>query len=213
MICHTMLRRLLCLACVLMLAAGCAPAAAEETKVVSVFINHTWFSVKEFTGIIPDAITEATGVTLDVTVAKDAQHLNRLIAQDALPDMVYTSTMIERFNDPAVRCCWDFGHARCAFGTEGMLEAMRLVGEYLCCTHVHDNYYGKDLHLTPFLGNIDWEAHMACLGEMGYQGKLSFEMVYGRIPDALMEKWLKGVYEVGEYLNGLFEAAKDLKKE
>lgn len=121
MICHTMLRRLLCLACVLMLAAGCAPAAAEETKVVSVFINHTWFPGTEFTGIIPDAITEATGVTLDVTVAKDAQHLNRLIAQDALPDMVYTSTMIERFNDPDL--CYSYDELLAAYGLEWDMPA------------------------------------------------------------------------------------------
>lgn len=115
--------------------------------------------------------------------------------------------LIERFNDPAVRCCWDFGHASCAFGTEHMLDAMKQIGPYLCCTHVHDNYYGKDLHLTPFLGNIDWEAHMKCLKEIGYQGKFSFELVYGSWPDALIGKWLRHVYEVGEYLTGLFDAA------
>ena len=111
--------------------------------------------------------------------------------------------IIERFNDPAVRCCWDFGHASCAFGTENMLDALKQIGPYLCCTHVHDNYYEKDLHLTPFLGNIKWEEHMKYLAESGYQGKFSFELVYGAYPDALLGKWLKHVHEVGEYLLSL----------
>jgi len=115
--------------------------------------------------------------------------------------------LIERFNDPSVRCCWDFGHAACAFGTEGMLEPMKEIGKYLVCTHVHDNYYERDLHLVPFLGNVNWEAHMKCLKEIGYQGKFSFELVYGCCPDALMGGWLKHVHDVGEYLIGLYDAA------
>lgn len=82
-------------------------AQEEDVKVIRVFINHAWFPVTEFTGIIPEAITQATGVTLEVTVAKDAQHLNRLIAQGALPDIVYTSTMLERLNDPALCYSYD----------------------------------------------------------------------------------------------------------
>ncbi len=115
--------------------------------------------------------------------------------------------LIERFNDPAVQCCWDFGHASCAFGTENMLDAMRQAGKYLVCTHVHDNYYEKDLHLLPFLGNIDWEAHMAALKQMGYQGKLSFEAVYGSFPDELLTVWMEHAHTIGEYLVGLYENA------
>ena len=83
------------------------------------------------------------------------------------------------------------------------LDALKQIGPYLCCTHVHDNYYEKDLHLTPFLGNIKWEEHMKYLAESGYQGKFSFELVYGAYPDALLGKWLKHVHEVGEYLLSL----------
>jgi len=115
--------------------------------------------------------------------------------------------IIERFNDPAVQCCWDFGHANCAFGKDNMLDALKEVGKYLCCTHVHDNYYEKDLHLAPFLGEIRWEEHMAYLKEIGYAGKFSFEMVYGRQPEALLGGWLKELHKTGEYLVGLYDAA------
>lgn len=113
--------------------------------------------------------------------------------------------IIERFNTPSVACCWDFGHAKCAFGNENMLDAFRRIGKYLCCTHVHDNYYGHDLHLMPFLGEIDWEAHLAYMKEIGYAGKLSFEFVYGRFPEALLPVWLDSVRAVGEYMLKVFD--------
>ena len=111
--------------------------------------------------------------------------------------------IIERFHSANVKCCWDFGHAKCAFGTEHMLDALKQASKYVCCTHVHDNYYGKDLHLLPFLGDIEWESHMKYLGEIAYAGKFSFEFVYGRIPDELLPMMLNTAHSVGEYLLGL----------
>ncbi len=111
--------------------------------------------------------------------------------------------MLERFHDPAVCCCWDFGHGNCAYGKEHLLDAFRLAAPHIRCTHVHDNYYGKDLHLMPFLGNIDWAAHMRILAEAGYQGKLTYEFVYGQIPEELMPASLRLAHQVGEKLQAL----------
>ena len=108
--------------------------------------------------------------------------------------------VVERFNTPSVQVCWDFGHANCAYGKEKMLDALKQVGRYLVCTHVHDNYYGKDLHLMPFLGEIDWESHMKYLSECGYKGNFSFEFVYGGIPDSLLPESMKMAHRVGETL-------------
>ncbi len=115
--------------------------------------------------------------------------------------------IIARFNDSSVKCCWDFGHANCAFGKVKMLDAMKEMGQLICCTHVHDNYYGKDLHLLPFLGEIDWEAHMAALKEIGYKGKLSFETGYECFPDVLIAEWMNHAAKIGRHLIGLYDAA------
>lgn len=115
--------------------------------------------------------------------------------------------IIERFGTPSVACCWDFGHARCAFG-DGMTDALKQVGKYVVCTHVHDNYHNSDLHVMPFLGEVDWEANMKSLGEAGYRGKLSFEFAYGRLPDEIIPSWLNTLHTVGEYLVGLFDGSR-----
>lgn len=113
--------------------------------------------------------------------------------------------IIEKFSSPNVKCCWDFGHAKCAYGLSGMTEAMKKVGEYIVCTHVHDNYFDRDLHLLPFLGDTDWEENMKVLKQAGYKGKLSFEFAYGNIPDELIGTFLKAAYSTGVYLSELFE--------
>jgi len=113
--------------------------------------------------------------------------------------------LLERFHDPAVCVCWDFGHGSCSYTPENSLEALKKVGEQVRCTHVHDNYYGKDLHLLPFTGKIPWEEHMTYLKGIGYAGKLSFEFVYDRMPDALLPTWMKMTYETGKYLCSLAE--------
>ena len=108
--------------------------------------------------------------------------------------------IIDRFGVPCVAACWDFGHACCSFGKEDMTNNLRMLGSRLVCTHVHDNNYRQDMHLVPFFGEIDWKAQMNVLREIGYDGKLSFELVYGHIPDNIVKTFLKYVTEVGKEL-------------
>ena len=114
-------------------------------------------------------------------------------------------SVIEKFASPNVACCWDFGHAKCAYGNEGMTGALEKVGKYVVCTHVHDNYYDKDLHVPPFLGETDWQSNMAMLKKVGYTGKLSFEPGYGSTPKELMQMYLDVFWKTGEYLKKLFD--------
>lgn len=114
--------------------------------------------------------------------------------------------LIDRFDDPMVTCCWDSGHARLAFTREGMADAMRTLGKRITCTHIHDNYYGKDLHLLPFEGDIPWEEQMKVLREIGYTGNLTFEFVYGIRPDSLVPDFLHTAYQTGQLLADMFRA-------
>lgn len=108
-------------------------------------------------------------------------------------------TLVERYRTDTVGICWDTGHAKVQYG-ERDLDALKLVGEKVICTHVHDNYYNQDLHGFPFTGNIHWKNFMATLREIGYKGDLSFEFVYDRLPKALALDYLKLIYRTGEYL-------------
>ncbi len=107
--------------------------------------------------------------------------------------------LIDRYQTDTVGICWDTGHAKVQYGDHD-INALKLVGEKVICTHVHDNYYNQDLHTFPFLGNINWKIFMKTLKEVGYRGDLSFEFVYDHLPKALAPDYLKLLYRSGEYL-------------
>ena len=107
--------------------------------------------------------------------------------------------IVSKYNDDIVGICWDFGHARVAYGDK-QFEEMKKVGEKIIATHVHDNFAGKDMHLLPFEGMTDWKEGMKTLNEIGYDGDLTFEIVYGCIPDALLNNYICLYKKVGEYL-------------
>ena len=107
--------------------------------------------------------------------------------------------LVERYQTDIVGICWDTGHAKVQYGDQDM-NALKLVGEKVICTHIHDNYYNQDLHGFPFTGNIHWKAFMSTLKEIGYQGDLSFEFVYDHLPKALAPDYLKLLYRSGEYM-------------
>jgi putative aldouronate transport system substrate-binding protein len=87
-------------------AAESTPAPAE-IKTLSIFIDHTWYPTKTFTGIIPDEITKQTGVKLDPTIAVDDKQLGVMIASGELPDLVYTWAMKDRMSNADLSYCYD----------------------------------------------------------------------------------------------------------
>jgi len=108
-------------------------------------------------------------------------------------------TIIEKFNSDNVCCCWDFGHAGVAFGDEHP-EKIRELGKYIKCTHVHDCGHEQDLHLPPFLGDNNWRACMQAMKDINYTGILSFELVYGKIPEIFATQFAGSLFETGKIL-------------
>lgn len=84
---------------------------------------------------------------------------------------------------------WDAGHANIR-GLDQYEEIMKL-GDRLWGVHLHDNvgWVGKnqemiranysghyDLHMAPFYGNINYDAIMTALLDVGYKGTFNFEV-------------------------------------
>jgi sugar phosphate isomerase/epimerase len=110
--------------------------------------------------------------------------------------------LINRF-DQKISCCWDFGHGEVAFGADGSLEAFKEMFPHISCTHVHDNYYNKDLHLLPYQGNLDWNAHMRYMKENGYKGNFTYEFVYGNMPPVILHEYLLLAKKIADHLFAL----------
>ena len=80
------------------------------------------------------------------------------------------------------------------------MAALKEVIDRVICTHIHDNYYEKDLHCFPCMGTVQWKEFMEILRDAKYDGDFSFELVYDRFPKALAPDYLKLLYRTGEYL-------------
>lgn len=146
-------------------------------------------------------LTVAIETVFEDNRAKDAPK-NRFTSR--LDELI---TLIDSFDNPFVKCCWDSGHARLAFTGEGMSDAMRTLGDRIVCTHIHDNYYNRDLHVLPFQGNLDWREHMATMKEIGYKGNLTYELAYGKWPDSMVADFLNIAGKTGKILIDMFENA------
>ena len=69
-------------------------------------------------------------------------------------------------------CCYDSGHATIYHRTVAEFEEM---APHLLTTHIHDCSDGKDNHLLPFQGELDWNALAKAWARSPYLGDLIIE--------------------------------------
>lgn len=89
-------------------------ASSEEVVTLDMFINMGWYPINSFTGIIPEAITKATGVNLDITITSDTSQLGVMIASGELPDLIFTDAELNRLSDSNL--CYSFSELEKNYG-------------------------------------------------------------------------------------------------
>jgi sugar phosphate isomerase/epimerase len=112
-----------------------------------------------------DAIAEAA--------AKSRVRLALEVMPNALSTPPALLEAIDRLDDASVGVCLDLGHAHVMGGVP---EAIEQLSGHIITTHLHDNGGGRDDHLVPFQGTIDWAAALMELWKVGYAGPLVFEV-------------------------------------
>lgn len=128
------------------------------------------------------------------TVFEDGRPFPRFTSQSS--DL---KAIIEKFNSDNVCCCWDFGHAGVEYEDAHPDKILEL-GKYIECTHVHDCGHKRDLHLPPYLGSNNWDLCMKAMKEIGYDGDITFEMVYGEIPEDMGEEFALYLRKIADSL-------------
>jgi putative aldouronate transport system substrate-binding protein len=91
--------------------ASAAPAstdtAVKDPVTLNLFVDQTWWPLKDWSGSVVDEISKRTGVKLNITVATDEKQLPLMIASGDLPDLVVTATQNKRLADSALSYDWD----------------------------------------------------------------------------------------------------------
>ena len=109
--------------------------------------------------------------------------------------------LADSLNSKNVGICWDFGHA--ALTRTDQVQALKMIGDRLKCTHVHNNYGHEDDHFVPYLGTIEWEKIMPVLGEIKYNGPLTLEINYTE--NDMLESYIAHSYSCIDYLSKLIK--------
>ena len=82
---------------------------------------------------------------------------------------------MDAVNDPFFTACLDIGHAEMEGLNTSAPEMIRALGSRLGALHIHDNDLHYDCHAVPFTMNIDFDAVVSALKEVGSRGDLTLE--------------------------------------
>jgi len=116
--------------------------------------------------------------------------------------------MLDELDSPWIAGCLDLGH--CALVGREPADFIREMGkDRLRALHVHDVDYVDDCHTMPFMESLDWNAVTCALGEIGYEGNLTFEAdsFLAKMPKELMPEASRLMAKTGRYLIGRIAAA------
>ena len=83
---------------------------------------------------------------------------------------------LEAVNDPYFVACLDIGHAAMRGLNTTPTEMIHKLGHHLQALHVHDNDCHGDHHQLPFTMNIDFDAMIEALRDIGYAGWMTLEV-------------------------------------
>ncbi len=109
--------------------------------------------------------------------------------------------ILEALDSPWIGGCLDLGHT--ALVGQDPATVVRCMGKkHLQCLHVHDVDGLHDSHTMPFLAKLDWNSITQALGQVDYQGALTFEAgeYIAKLPQELWADALKLLERVGRYL-------------
>ena len=105
--------------------------------------------------------------------------------------------------------CFDTGHS--VLVGEDPYDAITALGtRRLHALHIHDNDFHKDLHILPFMGQIDWEKICSALAEIDYSDEFTYEAdnFIKQFPQDVFPQALHLMHAVGRKLINRIEEIK-----
>lgn len=82
---------------------------------------------------------------------------------------------IDAVDDEFLVACLDLGHAEMRGSGDGAATMIRTLGQRIQALHIHDNDRHYDSHQIPFSMDIDFDAIVKALKEIGYTGYFTLE--------------------------------------
>jgi len=115
---------------------------------------------------------------------------------------------LDAVNDDFFVACLDIGHAEMRGNDTTAPQMIRALGKRLKALHIHDNNLKNDSHQIPFSMDIDFDAVVNALREIGYDGYFTLE-ANAYLKDYTAETAFEGIQRLAESakrLAAMFEA-------
>jgi len=112
---------------------------------------------------------------------------------------------IDTLDSEQIVACLDTGHVGLIARKEEAHDLVRALGhDRLQALHVHDNDYQADHHRLPYFGKINWVEFTKALGEIDYQGDMTYETggraFFNAVDDEFMPTAMEYAVKVGRHL-------------
>lgn len=157
-------------------------------------------NIKWFSSLLECAVKHGTAVAAENLPVFRTNDRRMPLFASGVEDL---SDLVCALGDEHAVVCWDFGHSNLMHYEQK--DAIRHLGSYLKCTHIHDNFANDDSHSPLGCGNIDWNAAMGALADIGYGGPLTLEVEYRNSDPDLMRAATRYNFASLEYLERLFK--------
>ncbi len=109
---------------------------------------------------------------------------------------------MELLDSSVFGACLDIGHAEMTGLNTSSKKMILTLKDRLTCLHVHDNDLRYDLHLLPFSSRVNFGAMIDSLGEIDYNGDVTFE-AENYMPRFDLEFYpvaCRYMYNIGDYI-------------
>jgi len=116
---------------------------------------------KSLARLVP--VSEAEGVVLA---------LENMLPHHPASDTEVLAAMVEEFASPALRVCFDTGHAHVG---DGVMPVFRRLLPHIVTIHLTDNDTSHDQHLQAPYGTIDWSLFIPALEHSAYDEPVTIE--------------------------------------
>lgn len=166
----------------------------EDPIELTVFLNHTWYDTESFTGIIPEEITRRTGIKLVPTKATDYTQLGVMASSGELPDLVFTSQMMDILSDPEI--CYSYDELIEKYNVDWDIPESDITNAkafsqddhyYFVFSHTSSNEDWAKTKAVPMVASIQYRKDM--LDELGMEEPTNLEEL-NNVFEAVKQKWL-----------------------
>ena len=169
------------------LSIGAPDEAARQRAVADTVASLGIASVVPFSYLVvhlgvpskdPGANSRAAVARSLEALAEAADAVDVTLALELIPNALSTAPRLVQWLEEDLELgragvCLDVGHANIVGDP---VEAVETCSGHIVTTHLHDNRAGRDDHLVPGKGSIDWDALTMAFQKVGYDGAWMFEL-------------------------------------